>query len=237
MNVFSIGIILVLLMFGIVGAKNGIIKETASLIGVIITFVLAFILKTPVGNFLCRILPPISFGSNLDGISALSILTYHLIAFLIMFIIILLIVGLFMKISKFIQKIVNMTIVLIIPSKIGGFIVGLISGYLILFVVLINLNMFMQNADIFTDSKVANYIINDTPVLSSACSNYRSTVSNIYKLGNDIANEKISNVEANAIAIDEMLKNNIVKKELIIDLVRANKINNSVYLQKVLNKY
>ena len=237
MNVFSIGIILVLIMFGIVGAKHGLIKETAALVGVIVTFILAFILKAPIGNFLCLVLPPINFGSNLEGLSALSILTYHLIAFLIMFILILLVIGIFMKISKFIQKIVNMTIILIIPSKIGGFIVGLLTGYLILFVVLINLNVFLQNTELFNESKVVSFIINDTPVLSSTCNNYKNTVNSIYKLGNDIAKDKISNDEANSVAIDVMLKNNIVNKDLIIDLIRANKIKDSVYLKNVLNKY
>ena len=142
-----------------------------------------------------------------------------------------------MKISKFIQKIVNMTIILIIPSKIGGFIVGLLSGYLILFVVLINLNIFLQNSELFNESKVASFIINDTPILSNTCSNYRNTINNIYMLGNDIAKDKITNIEANSIAIDEMLKNKIVSKDLIIDLIRVNKIKDSVYLKNILNKY
>ena len=142
-----------------------------------------------------------------------------------------------MKISKFIQKIVNMTIILIIPSKIGGFIVGLLSGYLILFVVLINLNIFLQNSELFNESKVASFIINDTPILSNTWINYRNTINNIYMLGNDIAKDKITNIEANSIAIDEMLKNKIVSKDLIIDLIRVNKIKDSVYLKNILNKY
>ncbi len=237
MNVFDIGIVLVIIMFGIVGAKRGLIKEAASLIGVLVTFVLAFMLKGPIGNLLCKFLPVIDFGSDLQGLSALSILAYHLIAFLIMFIIILLIVGIVMKISKFIQKIVNMTIVLILPSAIGGFIVGMLSGYFIVFIVLINLNMFLQGSDVFTESKVSNYMIYDTPVLSATCRTYSTTVYEVYKLGNDIKNDKISTLEANSIAIDEMLKTKIISKEAIIDLINVGKVENSSYLQNVLNKY
>ena len=237
MNVFDIGIVLVIIMFGIVGAKRGLIKEAASLIGVLVTFVLAFMLKGPIGNLLCKFLPVIDFGSDLQGLSALSILAYHLIAFLIMFIIILLIVGIVMKISKFIQKIVNMTIVLILPSAIGGFIVGMLSGYFIVFIVLINLNMFLQGSDVFTESKVSNYMIYDTPVLSATSRTYATTVYEVYQLGNDIKNDKISPEEANSIAIDEMLKTKIISKEAIIDLINVGKVENSSYLQNVLNKY
>ncbi len=237
MNVFSIGIILLLIMFGIVGAKRGIIKEGAALLGVVITFIISFMLKTPIGNLLCKILPVISFGKDLEGLSALSILAYHLIAFLVIFVIVLSIIGLVMKLSKYIQKLVNMTIVLIIPSAIGGFIIGMLSGYLILFIVLINLNIFLNDSDIYRESKVANYITNKTPLLSDTCKNYQTTVLDIYSLANNISEETISNTEANSIAIDKMLSNKIVSKGLIIDLIESNKIENSAYLTKVLNKY
>ena len=237
MNIFDIGIVLIVLMFGIVGAKRGIIKEVASLAGVMITFVLAFILKTPVGNILCRYLPLINFGSDLEGLSALSILAYHLIAFLIMFIIILLIVGVIMKLSKAIQKLVNMTIVLVLPSIIGGFIAGLLSGYFIMFIIVVNLNMFLQSEPVFTESKISNYMINDTPVLSEVSKKYATTVYRVYKLGDDIKNDKITDLEANSIAIDEMLKTKIVSKNAIIDLLEARTVAASTFLGNVLNKY
>ncbi len=237
MNVFSIGIILILIMFGIVGAKRGIIKEAAALLGVVLTFIIAYILKTPIGNLLCKLLPVISFGKDLDGLSALSILAYHLIAFLIVFIIVLAIIGLVLKLSKYIQKIINMTIVLIIPSAIGGFIIGMLSGYLILFIVLINLNVFLSDSNIYKESRVVDYMINKTPVLSDTCKTYQTTILDIYSLANNISEENISNVEANAQAIDKMLQNNIVSKGLIIDLIESNKVQNSSYLEKVLNKY
>jgi hypothetical protein len=173
----------------------------------------------------------------MEGMSALSILAYQLIAFLIMFVLILAIVGVFMSLSKALQKIVNLTIVLIIPSKVGGAIIGMISGYLIMFIVLINLNMFLQSSPIFTNSLVASTIINKTPVLSDTCKDYATTVYDIYQLGNDISEDAISKEEANAQAIDKMLKTKMVSKDLINDLIAQGKVKNSSYLQNVLNKY
>ena len=50
MNIFDIGIILVLIMFLIVGIKRGVIKEAVSLVAIILVFVLSFSLKGIIGN-------------------------------------------------------------------------------------------------------------------------------------------------------------------------------------------
>ena len=53
----------------------------------------------------------------------------------------------------------------------------------------------------------------------------------------DIKNDKITDLEANSIAIDEMLKTKIVSKNAIIDLIEARKVEDSTFLENVLNKY
>ena len=74
MNVFDIGIVLVLLMFIIVGFKNGVINELAELIGIIVIFVLSFMLKGIVGGMLCTWLPFFDFYGAIQGMSSINIL-------------------------------------------------------------------------------------------------------------------------------------------------------------------
>ena len=62
------------------------------------------------------------------------------------------------------------------------------------------------------------------------------SVYEIYNLGNDISEKSISKEEANAKAIDKMIKTKMVSKELIYELIDQGKIEKSTYLQNVLNK-
>ena len=116
LNIFDVGIILVLIMFVIVGFKRGVIKECVSLVGIIIIFVLSFALKGVVGNFLCQYLPFFSFKGSIEGLVVINILFYQIIAFLIVFCLLLSVYSIVLFISKVIQKVVNLTIILIIPS-------------------------------------------------------------------------------------------------------------------------
>ena len=85
LNIFDIGLILVLISFIIVGAHRGVIKELVSLVGLIIIFVLSWQLKGIIGNILCIYLPFFEFKGSINGISSLNIMLYQLIAFLIVF--------------------------------------------------------------------------------------------------------------------------------------------------------
>ena len=171
MNIFDIGIILILIMCAITGFKKGVIKETVSLVGIILVFVIAFLLKGYLGNVLCKYLPFFNFTGNLKGVVTLNILMYQLIAFFILYSILISIYAIILKVSGIIQKLVNMTIVLILPSKIGGAIVSFISGYIVMFVVLLTLAIPLKNSDLFMESNMVNKILYNTPILSSSTSN------------------------------------------------------------------
>ena len=57
MNIIDIGIVLVLIMFAIAGWKKGVIKETVSVVGLIVVFIIAYTFKEQLGNILCKYLP------------------------------------------------------------------------------------------------------------------------------------------------------------------------------------
>ena len=86
MTAIDIVIILLLIMFGVVGWKQGIIKEAVQLIGMIIILVIAFMFKGELGNIFCKWLPFFNFnGSPLEGMTTLNILLYQVLGFVIIF--------------------------------------------------------------------------------------------------------------------------------------------------------
>lgn len=237
MNIFDISIILVLLMFGIIGFKKGVIKEIVSLLGMIIVLVIAFTLKGYVGNILCKYLPFYNFAGNIKGMVSLNILFYQVIGFFIVYSVLFSIYMIILKISGILQKLVDMTIILLLPSKILGFVVSAIEGYIIIFVILLVLYIPLNSNEYFTNSKYVNKIMYETPILSNNTKTINNTVEEIYNLGEDVNNKEIDINTANLKTIDLMLKNKIVNKKTIEQLIVLDKLKEVKNIDKVLNNY
>ncbi len=224
MNIFDIGITLLLIMFFIIGFKKGAIKEAVALIGIILVFIISFLLKNDLGAILCYIFPFFQFTGRVEGITSLNIFLYQGIAFLIIFCILLSIYAILLKISKVLQKIVNLTIILWLPSKILGGFISLIKGYIILFAVLIVLLIPLKNQSIYTNSKKVNKILYHTPILSKCTNQFTSSIEEIYQLGEKVATKRISKTEANQEAIQIIIKYNIARESTIIKLKEMGKL-------------
>lgn len=233
LNIFDIGIVLVLIGYIIGGWKQGVVKETTSFIGIIIVFFLSWFLRGIVGDFLCTILPFFKF----DGLSSLNILIYHGIAFFLLFSILMGLYRLLLKLSNGLQKIVNYTIILIIPSKILGAIIGFIEGWINIFIILLVLLIPLKDFDQYKDSKVNNFILFNTPVLSDTVKPFTKGAKEIYKVTSKIAKKDIEMNEANLESIDIMLKYKLVNKETIEKLVKSNKLENVENIESILSKY
>lgn len=232
LNVFSIGIVLILIGYIIGGWKNGVVKETASIIGIIIVFFLSYYLMGIVGNFLCTILPFFKF----DGLVSLNILIYQAIAFILLFTIFMSLYRLLLKISNGLQKIVNATIILIIPSKILGAIMGFISGWITIFVILLVLLVPFKDVKEFKNSTMNDLVLFHTPVLSDIVKPFTKGVIEIYDTSSKIANKNIDMDEANTKSIDIMLKYKLVDKNTIKKLIELDKLKIK-NLDSVLSKY
>ena len=234
-NVFDIGIILLLIMGVVVGFKRGVIKETASLLGIIIVFILSFSLKNVLGNILCTYLPFFKFKGTIEGLSILNIFMYQMIAFLLVFGVLLTLYEIIIKLSKIINKIINITLVLIIPSKILGAILSLIKTYIILTAVFLVLMIPIGHSSVFKESTIINIMLYKTPLISNYISNFSKPINEIYDLLKDIKNKNKNNI--NLEALDIMLKYNVVSKETITNLVNLNKLDDIKNINKVLEKY
>ena len=237
MNILDIVIALVLIMSAIIGFKRGAIKEVVSLVGIIIVFILAFSLKGVLGNVLCKWLPFFNFAGNLEGVTVLNILLYQLIAFLIVYSLLFSVYMIIVKISGVVQKIVHMTVILWLPSKLIGAVVAFITGYVMVFVVLLALLIPLKDTDIFKNSKFANYIVYDTPILASSSENISTSINEIYELGENLSKGDISKNEANVKTMDILLKYKVVSAETARELVVLDKLDGISGLDKVVEKY
>lgn len=237
MNIFDIGILVILIMFFIVGWKKGVIKETVSLVGLIVIFIVAFTFKEEIGNVLCKYLPFFTFEGNIKGLVSLNILIYQMIGFIIIYSVLYAVYQIILKISGIFQKIVNWTLILALPSKLAGAIIGLVEGYLIVFALLLVAIVPLKDHELIRESKLTNFVVYKTPIISNYTSNITDTVTDVYKLVDDLASEKLTINEANLEIIDTMIEYDIVSKKTVEQLVVLDKLKEVKGLDKVLDKH
>ena len=237
LNIFDIFIIFIFLVFMIAGAKNGVVKEAAGFIGIVLVFILSFCFMKPVGNLLCTYFPFFKFSGYIKGLSTLNIFLYQLLAFILLFAVFLCLYRIILKASKTIQKLLNATVILVIPSKILGALIGLLEAWIIVFGILIIVMVPFQREDEFKESSFASFILYKTPILSNSTKSFINSVEEIYDLSNKISMEELEINEANVKSIDVMLKYNITDKDTINKLIKNKKLDNIKGVEKVLKKY
>ena len=130
-----------------------------------------------------------------------------------------------------------MTIILWLPSKAIGAVVAFITGYVMVFVVLLALLIPLKHLDIFAESKLANYMIYETPVLASSSKNISDSINEIYELGNDLSNGNISKNEANLETMNILLKYKVVSPKTARQLVVLDKLDGIHGLDKIIDEY
>ena len=202
----------------IIGFKRGAIKEAVSLVGIVIVFILSFNLMKPFGNFLCMYLPFIKFGGSLEGLQSVNIIIYQFIAFIIIFSLFIGLYAFLLKISGIVEKLVDLTIILLLPSKIIGGVISLVTGYLIIFILLL---LPFKKDTFFTDSKVAPFILDKTPIISEKTESIKNCINEIYALDG-----KLETKEADAYTVNLLIKYNVVDKETIKELIAREKLTN-----------
>lgn len=194
-------LIIVLLIGALDGARKGVVKSLVGLVGSIIVIFLSWILKGSLANVLIGLLPQI--GNN----ASVSVLLYHVISFVLLLIVFSIIYRVILKVTDVIEKIFDATIVLGFVSRILGAVVGFIETYIILFFVLFILSVF--NIPILSNSKVNNFILDKTPVITPVIKDTWEGAKEIYSSSNFEESIRIL-FEKNIINEDNM--NKILKK-------------------------
>lgn len=169
-------IIIVLLIGALDGVKKGFIKSLVGLVGSIIVIFLSWILKGCLANVLIGILPQL--GKN----ASVSVLLYHVISFIVLLIVFSLLYRVILKLTDIIEKILDATIVLGFVSRVLGAVVGFIETYIILFFVLLLLSVF--DIPLLNNSKVNNFIVDKTPVITPLVKDTWESAKEIYESNN-----------------------------------------------------
>ena len=216
-------ILLFILLGGLIGFKEGAIKKLTSVVGLVIVVVLAFILKNKISVYFYENLPFFDLWGVFKGIQILNVIFYEVVAFLVIASVLMLAYRIILGITGLIENVLKATVILSIPSKIIGFIVGLIESYIWVYIALFILTLPVINLkDVYT-SKVANYIMEETPYLSKYTSKTVKIYNDLYKVIDNKGNK--TNEQVNEEAMDIMLKYDIITTESAEKLIKSNKVN------------
>ena len=225
-------VILFILLCGVTGFKEGVIKKISSVIGLILVIVIAFNLKNKLSLYFYENLPFFNFWGVFKGIQSLNIIFYEILAFVIIASVLMIAYNILLGISGIIEKILKATIILSIPSKILGFIVGLIEGYIWVYIILFIITLPIFNIPGIHSSKSVNYILQETPILSKYTEKTVEIYNNTYKIITERNNK--TNKQINEESLDLMLKYDVITVQSAERLINNNKIevNNKSFIEK-----
>ena len=215
-------IILFILLGGVVGYKNGAIKEGMQFIGILVVVIVSFLLKDRLMVVLYENLPFFDFFGFIKGISAINILFYQLVSFLIIFAALTFLLKVLIVITGFIEWMLKLTVFLKIPSKILGIFVGVLEFYVYTFLILYILNMPIFNLSYVAESKYGETILKNTPILSSMVDDTVKAYSDVWNILKE--KDDKTNTEINTLVLATLLDNKLITIDSAKKLVESNKI-------------
>jgi len=222
MNVVDVIIIALLILGGVAGFKAGVIKKLTDFIGMFVVIILAFYLKNYISVIMYENLPFFNFFGLINGIDTLNILLYEVIAFLVIFIALLFVLKVVLMLTGLVEKILKATVILSIPSKLLGIVVGVIEMYVYLFLILVIVSLPIFDSSFLKDSKMNNFILNNTPVLSGVSKEIIDIYGDVYNIIDNRKNK--TNEQLNEEILKVLIDKKVVTKESAKKLVDKNKI-------------
>lgn len=173
-------ILIVFILLGLyAGQKKGVIKSLISFVGIVAVVILSYALRYRLVEFFIDKLPFFNF-KGLDGLTSINILIYNVIAFVIIFVLLYSILNIILNLTGFIDTLLKFTIIWEIPSKIGGAIIGFLEMWVFLYLVIMIASSFNVTAEYLKDSKVADIMINHTPIVGTYLRGIPKAASEIY---------------------------------------------------------
>lgn len=222
-NIVDAIIILIIILGGIIGFKEGAIKRATTIVGLVIVVILSFILKNYLSVFFYENLPFFDLWGVFKGIQVLNIVFYEMLAFLIISSVLMLVYRVILGLTGLIEKILKATIILSIPSKILGFFIGLLEYYIWIYILLFILTLPVFNIKDIYESKTAMFMINKTPILSKYTGKTLEIYNDLYEIIDNRENK--TNEEVNEEAMRLMLEHDIITKQSAKKLIDRNKVN------------
>ena len=222
MNIIDAIIILILLMGAVIGFKQGAIRKTVSFVGTFAIIIIAFIFKNDLSVLFYENLPFFDFWGAFKGIQVLNIILYEIIAFLVVFSLLFILLRILIVITGFAELLLKATVFLAIPSKILGIFVGLIEYYVYIFIVLFVISLPVFNLVDLNESKFANTILNNTPLLSGLADDTVEIYTEVYNIIDNRENKPTE--ELNEEVLTFMLEKKAITYDSAKSLIDQNKV-------------
>jgi uncharacterized membrane protein required for colicin V production len=222
LNIVDIIIILFILLGGVIGFKEGVIKKTTSIVGLILVVVLSFILKNHLSVFFYENLPFLDLWGIFKGIQVLNIIFYEILAFILIASVLMLVYRLLLALTGLIEKILKATIILSIPSKILGFIVGVLEAYIWVYIALFVLTLPLFNIKNIYESTLSMHIVTKTPIVSKYANKTIVIYDDLYNIIENSDNQ--DNKQLNEETMKLMLEYEIITPKTAKKLINKNKV-------------
>lgn len=230
MGIVDIIILVIIVAFAILGFTRGVFQSLVAVVGFIAVIYISYLLKNYIGDFFVLNLPFTKYNFIPGGSVVFNVVTYESIAFITMLIVLGLLYKIALIISGVFEKLLKITIILGVPSKILGLIVGAIEGYIIVYFILFFIAQPYIRINILGNSKYAETILKETPVLSGLAENTFIIVDEVnetIKTGGD------GNFDAKL--TDLILKRKITTVDVMQKLIDNKKV--GIGIQDVVDKY
>lgn len=234
-------IIALFLIVGIIsGIKKGLIKTLVGFVGLVAIVILSYTLKTPLANFLIDKLPFFNFYGAIEGLTSLNILLYNVLAFIVVFVVLYCILNIIMTLTGFIDTLLKFTVIWIIPSKIGGAILGFLETWVFIFLVLFVLVQFNVTNDFVSSSKLADIILNHTPIVGNYLGGAVKASEDIYASIEEVVNNKNEKTtkELNVEILNIEIMYKLITKDKANELIQTGKLRiDDVIIGKGISKW
>lgn len=211
MNFIDIIILVVLLLGTLLGFKKGVIKTLVQFIGTTAVIILAYTFKGALAKFLMGFLPFFSF-IGYEGITAMSILVYEVIAFVVIFVLLYCVLNILLSLSGLIETLLKVTVILAIPSKILGAIVGLIEGIVVAFMITFILFHAGPVQKYVQESTIGVVLLERTPFIGQVMAKTTLALEEINEIVNKM-DENTNKDSVNAQVLQILIHYKIITKE------------------------
>ncbi len=231
MNIITVAIILIVLLYMVLGFKRGVIKTGVSLVGTIAILVVSYVLKDVIANFLMDKLPFFNFGGVFEGITSINILMYNMLSFIVVFVILYCVLNILLTLSGLIEKILKLTVILAIPSKILGALLGLIEGILVAFLFSFVFLHLAPTEKYVMDSKLAIILLERSPFIGRMTTSTTLALEDINNIVNSLKKDD-DRSEANFKVLHQLIYWKVISVDEAQKLIDDKKLefNNEVQL-------
>ena len=223
MNLIDVISILIILLFGVIGLKRGVIRSLVQLVGTCAVLVLAFVFKDVLAGFLMKYLPFFDFGGIFQGISSINILIYELLSFIVIYILMYCVLSIIINLAGLVEKLLDLTVILAIPSKILGGIVGLIEGIIMAFLITFILFHIPVTEPMVADSKFSIVLLERTPIIGKMAAGTTQALEKINTILEEM-DENADREDVNFQVLHTLVYYNIISKDDAQKLIDDGKI-------------